>query len=67
LKGSLTHNNPSFGAENLDWLTMINQNWPNDASVGCKGRKNCSFIKFINVEDILMEDNEKLMFDNEFF
>jgi len=46
---------------------MINQNWPNDASVGCKGRKICSFIKFINVEDVLMEVNEKLMFDNEFF
>jgi hypothetical protein len=46
---------------------MITKNWPNDALVGCEGRKLSSFNEFIEVEETLLEDNEKLIFDCGFF
>jgi hypothetical protein len=53
-----------LGIENLDWLIMIARNWPDDACVGCEGRwKVSSLSDFIEVEDVLLEDNEKLISD----
>jgi hypothetical protein len=47
---------------------MITQNWPADAHVGCEGRRKVSSLSdFIEVEDVLLEDNKKLIFDFGFF
>jgi hypothetical protein len=42
---------------------MIAKNWPNDACVGCEGRNPSFLSEFIEVENILLEYNEKLIFD----
>jgi hypothetical protein len=42
---------------------MIAKNWLDDALVGCEGRKLSSFNEFIMVQNTLLEDNEKSIFD----
>jgi hypothetical protein len=46
---------------------MLVKNWPDDALVGYEGRKLSSFNEFIKVQNTLLEDNEKLIFDCGFF
>jgi hypothetical protein len=46
---------------------MINKNWPTNAHFGYEGWKHFSFNEFIDVEDALVEDNEKLIFNCGFF
>jgi hypothetical protein len=42
---------------------MIAKNWPDVTLVGCEGRKLSSFNEFIKVQNTLLEDNEKSIFD----
>ncbi len=56
-----------LGIDNLDKLFVIPKNWLDDAHVGCEGRKLSSFSEFIEDEDTLLEDYEKLIFDCGFF
>jgi hypothetical protein len=42
---------------------MITKNWLDNVHVGCEGKKLSSFSKFIEVEETLVEDNKKLIFD----
>jgi hypothetical protein len=46
---------------------MIAKNWLNDALLGCEGRNHSSFNEFIKVQNTLLEDNGKLIFDCGFF
>jgi hypothetical protein len=43
------------------------QNWPANAHFGCKRRKDFSFNEFMDIEDALVEDNEKLISNFGFF
>ena len=50
-----------LGVDNLDRLIMISNSWPDDSRVGCEGGKVSSFNDFIEGEDTLLEENEKLI------
>ncbi len=52
-----------LGIDNLHRLIMIAKNWPDVTLVGCEGRKLSSFNEFIKVQNTLLEDNEKSIFD----
>jgi hypothetical protein len=55
------------GVENLDQLIMINKiGQMMFVLVVKEGNMNFSFTKFINVNNALIEDNEKMIFDSGF-
>jgi hypothetical protein len=42
-------------------IDLINMNWLCDVHVGCEKKKQYFFFEFMDVEDALMMDNEKII------
>lgn len=56
-----------LGIDNLNHLVLVIKNWPHDVYVGCDGGKAKNLHDYLQAEQIMIEEHNKIIEEKKFF